>query len=81
MVRCDVFCGAIVCCDAGVVPRKEFFETYAAAKYIHQCFPKGVYRVADLAAGHGLLSWMLLAMDDMDMEDDEDEDDDNDEEN
>jgi len=54
---------AVACCDSGVVPRKEFFETYAAAKIIHDSFPESVYRIADLAAGHGLLSWMLLAMD------------------
>ncbi|VEU45210.1 unnamed protein product [Pseudo-nitzschia multistriata] len=54
---------AVICCETGVVPRKEFFETYAAARYIHESFPRGVHRIADLAAGHGLLSWMLLAMD------------------
>lgn len=54
---------ALACCDSGVVPRKEFFETYAAAKIVQDSFPESVYRIADLAAGHGLLSWMLLAMD------------------
>lgn len=54
---------AVACCNSGVVPRKEFFETYAAAKIIHDSFPDSVYRIADLAAGHGLLSWMLLVMD------------------
>ncbi len=57
---------ALACCDSGVVPRKEFFETYAAAKIIQDSFPESVYRIADLAAGHGLLSWMLLAMDEYD---------------
>ena len=54
---------AVACCDSGVVPRKEFFETYASARFIQDSFPNSVYRIADLAAGHGLLSWMLLAMD------------------
>jgi hypothetical protein len=57
---------ALACCDSGVVPRKEFFETYASARLIQDSFPQNVHRVADLAAGHGLLSWMLLAMDDYD---------------
>jgi hypothetical protein len=59
---------ALACCDAGVVPRKEFFETYASARWIHESFPESVNRVADLAAGHGLLSWMILAMDTYDEE-------------
>lgn len=52
----------VVACNTGVVPRKEFFETYAAALAIHTKFPH-VRRVADLAGGHGLLSWFLLALD------------------
>ena len=51
-----------ICCETGVVPRKEFLETYAAATFIHAKFPH-VRRCADLAAGHGLLSWFLLAFD------------------
>ena len=54
---------AVACCDSGVVPRKEFFETYASARLIQESFPETIHRVADLAAGHGLLSWMLLALD------------------
>ncbi len=53
---------AIVLCNTGVVPRKELFETYAAACRIHAKFPH-MRRMADLAAGHGLLSWFLLALD------------------
>lgn len=53
---------ALVACNTGVVPRKELFETYAAATYIHAKFPH-MKRMADLAAGHGLLSWFLLALD------------------
>lgn len=45
-----------------MVPRKEFLETFAAAAFIHRKFPH-IRRIADLAAGHGLLSWFLLALD------------------
>mmetsp|Transcript_17893 Transcript_17893/g.33759 ORF Transcript_17893/g.33759 Transcript_17893/m.33759 type:complete len:490 (+) Transcript_17893:1758-3227(+) len=50
-----------LCCRTGVVSRKEFLETYAAASAIHTAFPD-VRRVADLASGHGLLGWFLLAL-------------------
>jgi len=53
---------ALVACSTEVVCRKELFETYAAATYIHAKFPH-VKRIADLAAGHGLLSWFLLVLD------------------
>ena len=53
---------AIVACETGVVPRKELLETFCAATFIHAKFPH-VRRIADLAAGHGLLSWFLLALD------------------
>jgi len=52
----------LVACSTGVVCRKEFLETYAAATYIHSKFPQ-MNRIADLAAGHGLLAWFLLALD------------------
>jgi hypothetical protein len=51
-----------IACETGVVPRKELFETYAAALYMQDRFPN-VQRVADLAGGHGLLSWFLLVLD------------------
>jgi hypothetical protein len=51
-----------VVCSTGVVCRKEFLETYAAATCIHAKFPHSK-RMADLAAGHGLLAWFLLALD------------------
>ncbi|KAL3803953.1 hypothetical protein ACHAW5_001730 [Stephanodiscus triporus] len=60
-------------CHAGVVARKEIFETWAAACYIYSSFfgdeainnemPQ-INRVADVAAGHGLLAWALLILDD-----------------
>jgi hypothetical protein len=56
---------ALVACRAGVVCRKELLETYAAATYMHAKF-RNVTRMADLAAGHGLLSWFLLAFDEYD---------------
>jgi hypothetical protein len=52
----------LVACRTGVVCRKEFLETYAAATLIHAKFPR-YKRMADLAAGHGLLAWFLLALD------------------
>jgi hypothetical protein len=45
-----------------VVCRKEFLETFAAATFVHAKFPDSK-RMADLAAGHGLLAWFLLALD------------------
>ena len=54
-------------CEAGVVPRKELFECMAVAQLVHARFP-GVARVVDLCSGHGLLSWMLLALADADAE-------------
>jgi len=53
---------ALVACSTGVVCRKELLETYAAATFIHAKFPH-MKRMADLAAGHGLLSWFLLVLD------------------
>ena len=63
----------VVCC-AAVIPRKEIFETWAAALYIHAQYLSGeaaaaaaatpVRRVADVAAGHGLLAWALLVLED-----------------
>mmetsp|Transcript_82502 Transcript_82502/g.123812 ORF Transcript_82502/g.123812 Transcript_82502/m.123812 type:complete len:489 (+) Transcript_82502:145-1611(+) len=52
----------LMACRTGVVPRKELLETFAAATYIDAKFPQ-IRRVADVAAGHGLLSWFLLALD------------------
>jgi hypothetical protein len=49
-------------CLASAVPRKELYETWATALYVHDQFPN-IGRVADLACGHGLLSWALLLLD------------------
>jgi hypothetical protein len=43
--------------------RKEVFETWAAALYIDARFSES-RRIADIAAGHGLLAWALLLIDD-----------------
>mmetsp|Transcript_25555 Transcript_25555/g.60437 ORF Transcript_25555/g.60437 Transcript_25555/m.60437 type:complete len:554 (-) Transcript_25555:1142-2803(-) len=53
----------LMACRTGVVPRKEFLETFAAAVYINEKFPH-ITRFADVAAGHGLLSWFLLVLSD-----------------
>eukprot|EP00934_Nitzschia_sp_Nitz4_P005675 Nitzschia sp. Nitz4//scaffold243_size29414//15087//16436//NITZ4_008059-RA/size29414-processed-gene-0.7-mRNA-1//-1//CDS//3329543840//5665//frame0 len=58
---------ARVVCQAGVVARKELFETWAMALYVSNCFEsQGLFRstrrLADLACSHGLLSWALLLL-------------------
>ena len=52
---------AAAVCHAGVLPRKELFECWHVATRVHAAFPHAT-RIADLAAGHGLLSWMLAAL-------------------
>jgi len=69
----DQFAQAV--CNAGVVARKEVFETWASALYIYSSFLSNdddsgrndidpIKRVVDVAAGHGLLAWALLILDD-----------------
>ena len=48
-------------CLANAVPRKELYEAWATALHIQDRFPDS-RRVADLASGHGLLSWALLLL-------------------
>ena len=69
---------ATVVCNAGVVARKEVFETWASALYIHYSFlstddandndssngGRIIRRIVDVAAGHGLLAWALLLLSD-----------------
>ncbi|KAL3933234.1 MAG: hypothetical protein SGARI_003751, partial [Bacillariaceae sp.] len=50
-------------CKADAIPRKELFEAWAMALYVHNHFPEE-RRIADLACGHGLLSWALMYLDD-----------------
>jgi hypothetical protein len=56
---------ARVVCKANAVPRKELFEAWAMALYVHHHFPwDQSRRIADLACSHGLLSWALMYLDD-----------------
>jgi hypothetical protein len=48
-------------CESDCVPRKELFEAWAMALHVHDHFPESK-RFADLASGHGLLSWALLLL-------------------
>lgn len=52
---------ARVVCMADCVVRKELFETWAMALHVHDHFPDAL-RFADMASGHGLLSWALLLL-------------------
>ena len=65
-------------CQTKIIPRKELFEAWAMALYVHHYFPPSksddhsnsngkqrIYygRVADLACGNSLLSWAILFLD------------------
>jgi SAM-dependent methyltransferase len=49
-------------CDAGCLPRKELFEAWETARRVRRLFRGG--RVVDLGAGHGLLAYLMLVLDD-----------------
>jgi hypothetical protein len=49
-------------CATGVLPRKELYESWEVARRTRRRFRGG--RVVDLAAGHGLLAWAMLLLDD-----------------
>ncbi len=49
-------------CEAECLPRKEFYETWEVAKRVRRHMRGG--DVIELAAGHGLLSAMLILLDD-----------------
>jgi len=49
-------------CEAECLPRKEFFEAWETAKRVRRQMRGG--RVLELAAGHGLVSAMMLILDD-----------------
>jgi SAM-dependent methyltransferase len=49
-------------CHAGCLPRKELYEAWEVARRVRRRFRGG--RVVDLACGHGLLSSILLLLDD-----------------
>ena len=49
-------------CEAGCLPRKELFEAWETAKRIRRVMRGGP--ILELAAGHGLLSVILVILDD-----------------
>ena len=49
-------------CQAECLPRKELYEAWEVARRVRRRFRGG--RVVDLAAGHGLLAWILILLDD-----------------
>jgi len=49
-------------CTAGVLPRKELYESWEVARRARRRFRGG--RIVDLAAGHGLVAYTLLLLDD-----------------
>ncbi len=53
---------ARVVCSAGVLPRKELYESWEVARRTRRRFRGG--RVVDLACGHGLLAHLMLLLDD-----------------
>jgi hypothetical protein len=50
---------AVAVCQTSALPSKELYEAWAMASMVDIHFP-AVTRVADLAAGHGLLGWLLV---------------------
>ena len=48
-------------CEAGCLPRKEFYEAWEMARRVRRLFRGG--RVVDLAGGHGLLAQVMLLLD------------------
>ncbi|HEX6241495.1 MAG TPA: methyltransferase [Polyangiales bacterium] len=53
---------ARVVCEAGCLPRKELYESWAVARRVRRRFRGG--RIVELAAGHALTASLLLLMDD-----------------
>ena len=49
-------------CEAEVLPRKELYEAWETARRVRRRFRGGT--VVDFAAGHGLLAWVLMILDD-----------------
>ncbi len=50
---------ARVVCATGMLPQKELHECWQMATAVHKAFPDSLH-IADLAAGHGLLAWILV---------------------
>lgn len=53
---------ARVVCEADCLPRKELYEAWEVARRVRRRHRGG--RIVDLAAGHGLLAYLLLLLDD-----------------
>ena len=49
-------------CNAGMLPAKELFEAWEVARRVRRKFRGG--RIVDMACGHGLLSYIMLLLDD-----------------
>jgi len=49
-------------CRAECLPRKELYEAWEVARRVRRRYRGGV--VVDMAAGHGLLAWVMLLLDD-----------------
>jgi len=49
-------------CNAGMLPAKELFEAWEVARRVRRKFRGG--RIVDMACGHGLLSHIMLLLDD-----------------
>lgn len=52
---------ATAVCSTGMLPQKELHECWQMANNVHREFP-AILRVADIAAGHGLLAWILVLL-------------------
>jgi len=52
---------AAAVCSTGVIPQKELHECWQMGEVVHAEFPESL-RIADIAAGHGLLAWILVLL-------------------
>jgi len=52
---------AKVVCSTSMLPQKELHECWQMANVVHKTFPECLH-VADIAAGHGLLAWILVLL-------------------
>ncbi|WP_218109966.1 methyltransferase [Oligoflexus tunisiensis] len=52
---------AKVVCATGMLPQKELHECWQMANVVHKTFPESLH-IADMAAGHGLLAWILVLL-------------------
>ncbi|HET9236606.1 MAG TPA: methyltransferase [Oligoflexus sp.] len=52
---------AAAVCETGMLPEKELHECWQMAQIVDRAFPDSL-RIADIAAGHGLLAWILVLL-------------------